>query len=106
MATATPKIILSRSQDIPFNKLVLSRGRRRPTYAASKPASGSKTSPRTLPTECRYCALELLVRPSVIRTDGLADEDSLAEDLQHAALHPLDQFRAFEHFVRRGLGEE
>ena len=40
MATANPKIILSRSPDIPFNKLVLSQ-------ANARRASRSKTSPRT-----------------------------------------------------------
>ena len=40
MATANPKIILSRPQDIPFNKLVLSQ-------ANARRASRSKTSPRT-----------------------------------------------------------
>ena len=49
----------------------------------------------------RHRALEILVRqkrmaktqpvPCVIRSDGLAEEDSLAENVQHAALHPLDQ---------------
>ena len=51
MATANPRIILSRSQDIPFNKLVLSQAN------DARRASRSKTSPRTLPTErcCRAC---------------------------------------------------
>ena len=53
----------------------------------------------------RFRALELLVKqkrlnrtaavPCIIRTDGLAEEDSLAENIQRAPLHPLDQFRAF-----------
>jgi hypothetical protein len=30
--------------------------------------------------------------PCVVRTEGLAKEDSLAENVQRAALHPLDQF--------------
>ncbi len=34
--------------------------------------------------------------PCVIRNEGLAEEDSLAENLQRAPLHPLDQFRAFQ----------
>src|SRR5882757_8885123 len=50
----------------------------------------------------RYRALELLVKrkrlakttpiPCVIRTEGIAEEDSLAENVQRAPLHPLDQF--------------
>ena len=64
----------------------------------------------------RYRALELLVRqkrlaktapiPCVIRTDGIAEEDSLAENVQRAPLHPLDQFRAFLALRERGQSEE
>jgi len=53
----------------------------------------------------RYRALELLVKqkrlaktapvPCVVREGGIAEEDSLAENVQRAPLHPLDQFRAF-----------
>ncbi|HEV7228065.1 ParB/RepB/Spo0J family partition protein [Brevundimonas sp.] len=35
-----------------------------------------------------------------------AEEDSLAENSQREALHPLDQFRAFQALVARGQGEE
>ena len=64
----------------------------------------------------RFRALELLVKqkrmaktqavPCVVRTDGLAEEDSLAENSQREALHPLDQFRAFQTLRAKGLGEE
>src|SRR5579863_6671102 len=64
----------------------------------------------------RFRALELLVKqkrmaktqpvPCVVRIGGLAAEDSLAENIQRVALHPLDQFRAFETLRERGLGEE
>ncbi len=64
----------------------------------------------------RYRALELLVKqkrlnctapvPCIVRTDGLAEEDSLAENVQHAPLHPLDQFRAFQAMRERGKSEE
>ena len=64
----------------------------------------------------RYRALELLVQrkqlartapvPSVIRTEVLAEEDSLAENVQRAPLHPLDQFRAFLAMREKGMGEE
>jgi ParB family chromosome partitioning protein len=64
----------------------------------------------------RYRALELLVKqkrlarnapvPCVIRTDGLAEEDSLAENVQRAPLHPLDQFRAFRDLGEKGMTEE
>jgi ParB family transcriptional regulator, chromosome partitioning protein len=64
----------------------------------------------------RFRALELLVKqkrmkktepvPCVVRTDGLAEEDSLAENVQRADLHPLDQFRAFQTLREKGLTEE
>jgi ParB/RepB/Spo0J family partition protein len=64
----------------------------------------------------RFRALELLVKqkrmnktqpvPCVVRTDGLAEEDSLAENVQREALHPLDQFRAFQTLRQKGLSEE
>ncbi len=64
----------------------------------------------------RYRALELLVKqkrlsrtapiPCVVRTEGLAEEDSLAENIQRAPLHPLDQFRAFLALREKGMCEE
>ncbi len=67
----------------------------------------------------RYRALELLVKqkrlaktapvPCVVRdpaTDILAEDDSLAENIQRAPLHPLDQFRAFLALREKGLSEE
>jgi ParB family transcriptional regulator, chromosome partitioning protein len=64
----------------------------------------------------RFRALELLVKqkrmnktqpvPCIVRTDGLAEEDSLAENVQRAALHPLDQFRAFQTLRDKGLSED
>ena len=67
----------------------------------------------------RFRALELLVKqkrlaktapiPCVVRdpaTDILAEDDSLAENLQRAPLHPLDQFRAFQAMRLKGLSEE
>jgi ParB family chromosome partitioning protein len=44
--------------------------------------------------------------PCIVREDGVAEEDSLAENVQRAALHPLDQFRAFQALREKGLGEE
>jgi len=40
------------------------------------------------------------------RTIGLAEEDSLAENIQRAPLHPLDQFRAFQAMREKGRTEE
>ena len=64
----------------------------------------------------RYRALEKLVKdkrlaktapvPCIVREDGLPDEDSLAENTQREALHPVDQFRAFKTLVDKGLREE
>jgi ParB family chromosome partitioning protein len=64
----------------------------------------------------RFRALELLVKqkrmtktqpvPCIVRTDGIAEEDSLAENVQRVPLHPLDQFRAFQSLREKGLSEE
>ena len=64
----------------------------------------------------RYRALALLVKqrrlaktapvPCVVRESGLAEEDSLAENIQRAPLHPLDQFRAFLALRAKGQSEE
>ena len=64
----------------------------------------------------RFRALELLVRqkrlvktapvPCVVREGGIAEEDSLAENIQRAPLHPLDQFRAFLTLREKGQAEE
>jgi len=67
----------------------------------------------------RYRALQLLVKqkrlaktapvPCVVRAshvDISAEEDSLAENIQRASLHPLDQFRAFQALRQKGQSEE
>ena len=64
----------------------------------------------------RFRALELLVKskrmakdqpvPCVVREGGIAEEDSLAENVMREGLHPLDQFRAFSALVEAGLSEE
>ena len=67
----------------------------------------------------RYRALQLLVKqkrlaktalvPCVVRdpsVDISAEEDSLAENVQRAPLHPLDQFRAFQALRDKGQSEE
>lgn len=64
----------------------------------------------------RFRALELLVKqkrlvktapvPCVIREGGIAEEESLAENLQRASLHPLDQFRAFQTLREKDVSEE
>ncbi|KAA0587098.1 ParB/RepB/Spo0J family partition protein (plasmid) [Azospirillum oryzae] len=80
-------------------------------------AGGTETGVFEVPVGGRrFRALELLVKqkrmtktqpvPCVVRTAGLAEEDSLAENVQRAPLHPLDQFRAFQTLREAGLGEE
>ncbi len=67
----------------------------------------------------RFRALELLVKqkrlaktapvPCILGTadgDVLADEVSLAENVERVALHPLDQFRAFLAMREKGMTEE
>jgi ParB family chromosome partitioning protein len=80
-------------------------------------ADGAETGMFEIPAGGRrYRALELLVRqkrlaktapiPCVVRTEGIAEEDSLAENVQRAPLHPLDQFRAFQALREKGRSEE
>jgi ParB family chromosome partitioning protein len=80
-------------------------------------AAGAETSIYEIPAGGRrFRALELLVKqkrlaktapiPCVIRTEGIGEEDSLAENIQRAPLHPLDQFRAFLALREKGQAEE
>jgi ParB family chromosome partitioning protein len=80
-------------------------------------ADGNETGLYEVPAGGRrYRALELLIEkkrlpktapiPCVIRTGGIAEEDSLAENVQRAPLHPLDQFRAFLALREKGQSEE
>lgn len=141
MATATQKITLSPSRDIPLNKLVLSQSNvRRVKASVSIEELADDIARRTLLQSLnvrpildddgaetgmfevpaggrRYRALQLLVKqkrlaktapiPCVVRVGGIAEEDSLAENVQRVALHPLDQFRAFKDLRDKGVdGEE
>ena len=64
----------------------------------------------------RLRALQLLVKqkklaknapvPCIVRTEGFVEADSLAENTEREALHPLDQFRAFAALRDKGEGEE
>ena len=137
---AAPKLTLSASRDIPFNKLVLSQSNvRRIKTGVSIEELAEDIARRTLLQSLsvrsvldeegaetgmfevpaggrRYRALELLVKqkrlsktaliPCVVRTAGMAEEDSLAENVQRAPLHPLDQFRAFKTLRDKGLGDD
>ncbi|AHI25872.1 chromosome partitioning protein ParB [Komagataeibacter xylinus] len=143
MATAIPKITLSSSRDIPFNRLVLSQSNvRRVKSGLSieelardierrgllqslnvRPVlndEGTETGTYEVPVGGRrFRALELLVKqkklaktapvPCVVRAAGsaiLAEDDSLAENVQCLALHLLDQFRAFRDLLEKGMSEE
>jgi ParB family chromosome partitioning protein len=140
MAKSQPRIALSESRDIPFNRLVLSQSNVRRVKAGVaieelaediarrtllqsltvRPVldeSGAETGTYEVPAGGRrYRALELLVKqkrlartapvPCIVRTGGIAEEDSLAENVQRAPLHPLDQFRAFLALREKGQSEE
>ncbi|QUD90428.1 ParB/RepB/Spo0J family partition protein [Phenylobacterium montanum] len=87
------------------------------TVRAVVGADGQETGKFEVPAGGRrYRALELLVKqkrlaktapvPCVVREGGVAEEDSLAENVQRAPLHPLDQFRAFLALREKGQSEE
>jgi ParB family transcriptional regulator, chromosome partitioning protein len=44
--------------------------------------------------------------PCVVRDDGLAEDDSLAENDERVGLHPLDQFRTFKLLRDGGMSED
>jgi ParB family chromosome partitioning protein len=130
------KIELSRSQDVPFDRLVLSKRNVRRLHAGlsieelaediAQRTLLQSLSVRPIPERDgyyevqaggrRYRALALLVKqkrlaktapiPCIVRDAGILEEDSLAENVQRQNLHPLDQFRAFQTLREQGLGEE
>ena len=83
-------------------------------------AEGNETGMFEVPAGGRrYRAIERLVKakrfpkdglvPCIVRksdTTILAEDDSLAENLLRAGLHPLDQFRAFQDMLDKGMTEE
>ena len=83
-------------------------------------AEGAETGMFEIPAGGRrYRALDRLVKqnrlskaatiPCIVRDPRVeisAKEDSLAENVQRVALHPLDQFRAFKALRDRGADEE
>ncbi len=83
-------------------------------------ADGAETGMFEVPAGGRrYRALELLVKqkrlnktalvPCIVSDangDVLIDEVSLAENIERAPLHPLDQFRAFQAMRDKGMTEE
>ncbi|MGB6176122.1 MAG: ParB/RepB/Spo0J family partition protein [Methylocella sp.] len=83
-------------------------------------AEGTETGMFEVPAGGRrYRALQLLIKqkrlaktapvPCVVRDPSAgisAEEDSLAENIHRVALHPLDQFRAFQALREKGQSEE
>jgi ParB family transcriptional regulator, chromosome partitioning protein len=141
MAKAVLKITLSQSQNIPFDKLVLSQANVRQVKAGVSiedlaadiahrglvaslnvrpilDEEGQETGIYKVPAGGRrYRALELLAKqkklaknepvPCIVSNASTSEEeDSLAENVQRLALHPLDQFRAFQTLRDRGLSDE
>ena len=87
------------------------------TVRPVRDAGGAATGMYEIPAGGRrFRALELLVKqkrlartaliPCIVRENGIAEEDSLAENIQRAPLHPLDQFRAFLALREQGQSEE
>ena len=87
------------------------------TVRSVRDADGAETGMFEVPAGGRrFRALELLVKqkrlaktapvPCIVREGGIAEEDSLAENIQRAPLHPLDQFRAFLALREKGQSEE
>lgn len=137
---AAPKLAMSASRDIPFDKLEISAANVRHVKAGvSIEELAEDIARRTLLTALtvrpvlddagaetgrygvlaggrRTRALQLLVSqkrlpknapiPCIVRTEGIAEADSLAENVQRAPLHPLDQFRAFRTLREKGQSEE
>ena len=83
-------------------------------------AEGNETGMFEVPAGGRrFRALEMLVKqkrlakiapvPCVVRERDsaiLAEEVSLAENIERAPLHPLDQYRAFQDMRDKGMSEE
>lgn len=78
---------------------------------------GAETGRYTVPAGGRrFRALTLLVKqkrlaadapiPCIVKSDGLAEDDSLAENSHREALHPLDEFRAFESMRKAGRSDD
>lgn len=70
-------------------KFAVSAGGRR--LAALKPLVKQKHLAKNAPVPC------------IVKTEGIEEEDSLAENTMREALHPLDQFRAFKNLQNAGL---
>lgn len=115
MAKSASRIILSASKDLARCGLLQGLSVR-----AVLDDNGSESGLYEIPAGGRrFQALALLVKqrplartapiPCILRETGsdiLAEDDSLAENMQRMALHPLDQFRAFVALRGKGQGDE
>lgn len=134
--TATQTITLNPVTNIAFDKLVLSPANVRKTYcedgittlAASIARRGLLQSLSVRPTQedptifeiqaggRRFRALQLLAKrkqlspdspiPCIIKTGGIIEDDSLAENADREDLHPADEFRAFKTLLDKGMSED
>lgn len=97
------------ADDIAERSLIQSLNVRTATDADGKPTGrfGVKAGGR------RLKALQILVKrkhiapdepiPCIVKDDGNATDDSLAENIFREQLHPLDQFRAFKDLAEQGI---
>ena len=80
-------------------------------------ADGNETGRYEVPAGGRRLrALKLLAKqkrlakdapiPCIVKTTGIAEADSLAENTEREALHPLDQFRAFAALREKGQTDD
>ena len=125
MTKPVSKITLSQSKDIPFDKLMLSTSNMRCDLSQGLSVrsvlddNSYKTRMYEIPAGGRrFQALALLVKQKrlvktapilwILRDAGsdiLAEDDSLAENMQRVALHPLDQFRAIVALREKGQSD-
>lgn len=130
-----PQVTLHHVTSIPLNQLVLSAANVRKLYEEKAIADLAEDIARrgllqslvSRPTEVdadvyevhaggrRLRALQLLLKqkriaadapiPCTIKADGIAEDDSLSENVMREALHPLDEFRAFKAMLDKGMSE-
>ena len=77
----------------------------RPACSRSRPAAGASARWNCWSSRSAWPRQRRSPASCAIGAD-LAEEDSLAENVQRVALHPLDQFRAFQALREKGLGDE
>jgi len=114
MAKAPPKISLNQSENISYDRLVLSQKNVRRIKNGVK---GEETVQYEAPAGGRrYLELGILIKQKRMAKDEptpcivnrketiSAEDDSLAENMARETLHPLDEFRAFKVLFDQRLG--